>query len=368
MKVCHMTSAHESNDARIFRLECCSLAERGYEVYIVAQGEDRIDNGVNIVGVGKKPKSRLKRMLFFTRKVYRKAVKLNCDIYHLHDPELLTFAKKLKKQGKIVIFDSHENTLEQMDDKMWIPKVCRRLVSKIYREYATKVFYELDGLISVTPHIVDMLRRINPNTWQITNYPRLTEFSPVEKECGLRICFTGGIESQWNHDIAIKAIGKVPGARYELCGWPDEEYLKTLQGYSSWASVNYHGAVSYTEAVEIQKKSDIGLALLQPSNNTGGMLGTIGNTKLFEYMMAGLPVICTNFTLWQEILNKWDCGICVDPNDEDAVASAIVYLKDNPTVAIAMGMNGRKAVEEEFNWLTQEEQLIEMYEKIGGRV
>lgn len=37
MKICHLTSAHNNNDTRIFYKECVSLAKK-YDVYIVARG------------------------------------------------------------------------------------------------------------------------------------------------------------------------------------------------------------------------------------------------------------------------------------------------------------------------------------------
>lgn len=39
IKVCHMTSAHGMEDDRIFYKECVSLANAGYEVYLVELGE-----------------------------------------------------------------------------------------------------------------------------------------------------------------------------------------------------------------------------------------------------------------------------------------------------------------------------------------
>ena len=40
-KVCHLTSAHPSNDPRIFHKQCASLAREGYDTYLVARGESR---------------------------------------------------------------------------------------------------------------------------------------------------------------------------------------------------------------------------------------------------------------------------------------------------------------------------------------
>ena len=103
MKVCHLTSAHDSYDTRIFQKECISLAERGgLEVFLVAPGKSRREKGVTVIGVGDKPENRLKRMTTFTHEVYKAAVSVNAELYHFHDPELLPIGMKLKKDGKIV--------------------------------------------------------------------------------------------------------------------------------------------------------------------------------------------------------------------------------------------------------------------------
>ena len=76
----------------------------------------------------------------FAKMVYLKAKALDCDVYHFHDPELLPYGIKLKKAGKKVIFDSHEDVSAQIKDKPWIPKIIRGLVSSIYKAYETHCF------------------------------------------------------------------------------------------------------------------------------------------------------------------------------------------------------------------------------------
>ena len=129
IKVCHLTSVHKQFDIRIFYKELISLTKADFDVYQISQGESGEKEGVNLIGLGDSPNSRLKRILFFTRKVFKAAKQLDADIYQIHDPELLPTALKLSKQDKIVIFDSHENVSGQIEEKTYIPKFLRKIIA-----------------------------------------------------------------------------------------------------------------------------------------------------------------------------------------------------------------------------------------------
>ena len=60
--------------------------------------------------------------------MYLKSKKLDADLYHVHDPELLPFAFLLKVKGKIVVFDSHEYYRAQIKEKSLAqqnPQLCK---------------------------------------------------------------------------------------------------------------------------------------------------------------------------------------------------------------------------------------------------
>src|SRR5688500_19001521 len=83
VKVVHITSAHADGDVRIFHKECVSLSAAGFETFLlIPNAESRIENGVKIVSFDFKVKSRLKRMIFLVREIYRRALELDADIYH----------------------------------------------------------------------------------------------------------------------------------------------------------------------------------------------------------------------------------------------------------------------------------------------
>ena len=85
---------------------------------------------------------------------------------------------------------------------------------------------------------------------------------------------------------------------------------------------------------------------------------------MFEYMIAELPIIASNFLLWREIVEKNNCGICVNPLDPKEIAEAIEYLIEHPDEARKMGENGRKAVLEKYNWENESKKLLEIYEEL----
>lgn len=63
-------------------------------------------------------------------------------------------------------------------------------------------------------------------------------------------------------------------------------------------------------------------------------------------------------------MGKYEFGIMVNPEHVEEIADALIYLKDHPSEAERMGKNGRRAVEEVFNWEAEEKKLFALYDEI----
>jgi len=363
-----MTSVHNSYDTRIFYKECVSLANAGYEVYLVASGDSRQEMGVNIVGVGQTPSSRIKRMTYTANAVYKKALELDCEIYHIHDPELLPYGIKLKRKGKKVIFDSHENYYEQINEKRYLSPIIRKLLSSFYISFETYCTKRFDAVIfPCTMQGKNIFDGRAKRVVFIDNHPLLDELKTAERSRKTRtnsefiVVYCGSLTEERGITILVKAA-YMANARLYLAGRIDKEYLDTLTAMEEFSCVKYLGVLSRKKMMSLYNRSNVGAATLQ---GVGQYLKTDNlPTKVLEYMGMELPVIVSEYPFSKAVIDKYKCGICVRPDNVKQIARAIETLRDNPYLAEQMGKNGRKAVEEEFNWGSQEKKLLELYFRI----
>jgi len=364
MKVCHLTSVHHRNDTRIFHKELPALAEAGYEVCIVvADGKgDEQRAGYFIHDVGS-PSNRLQRISLTTKKVFGKAMEIDADIYHFHDPELLLIGKKIKKRGKKVIYDAHEDVPRQILAKHWINKNIRKIISLTTERFENTICKKLDLIITATPFIRERFQLINPNVIDINNFPVL-DFDKVLPDWNIRenkVCYIGSLTKVRGITELVKSLSYLDGVSLELGGnFSPEEYRNEVIGTKGWDKVKEYGFVDRETANMIMARSFAGLVVLHPIINYIDSLPV----KMFEYMGAGIPVIASDFPLWKNIIEGNDCGICVDPMKPDEIANAITFFQKNPEQAKQMGLKGLKIVKEKYNWEIEKKKLVSIYSKL----
>jgi len=374
LKVCHVISAFGRFDTRIFYKQAMALKVAGYDVHIVTHDgfSDEEKNGIHIWHSGfKSDDGKIKRIVQGKKYAFKKALEINADIYQIHDPELISVGLKLRKRGKKIIYDSHENFSEQILQKEWIPKIFRKTLSCLANQYLKRTLKKYDAVLGVSPdQEKKLLEEYKIKEVKIiTNYP-LVENTPIPRidfeTYALRaknISYMGAINRDWKNEYVIQATGEL-NFTLLLAGDGDRNYLESLKTQKYWKNVIFYGKIPFDKVNEIYNQSIAGVVLIDYLANCNYKLGTMGNNKLFENMKAGLPIICTDFILWREFIDRYKCGIYVNPNDYEQIKNAIKYIIDHPREAYDMGQNGITAVENEFNWNVQRETYLEVYKKI----
>ncbi len=364
-KITHLTSAHPRYDTRIFVKECSSLAKvENYDVsLIVADGlGDEEKNSVKIYDVGKID-GRINRIFKTTKKVFKKAIELDSDIYHMHDSELIPVGLKLKKLGKKVIFDSHEDVPKELMGKPYLNKILLKVISTIFSLYEKRSCNKFDAIVTATPTLREKFLRINSNVIDVNNFPIIKELSSTVlwEERRDEVCYVGVISESRGIREMVKSFEYYPTAKLNLGGKFNKKSLENeVLNYKSWKNINFLGYLSRQEVVSILSYSKAGLVTLHDMDNYKDALPV----KMFEYMAASLPVISSNNRLWKSIIDRHHCGICVDPMDPKEIAEAIKYIIEHPKEAEKMGQNGKKAVSEIYNWDNEEKKLLGLYKDV----
>jgi glycosyltransferase involved in cell wall biosynthesis len=364
IKIAHLTSAHPRYDTRIFIKMCSSLAAQ-YDVFlVVADGlGDEIKNKVNITDVGERTGGRLSRMTKTVNKVFKKAIELDADVYHFHDPELMPTGLKLKKMGKKVIFDIHENTDLQILEKKWIPVVFRKVISIIFRTYEDYACKKFDLLI-VPQEAMFKKFNILKKTIVIGNFPnKINNINLNEKKINkYRLLYSGlvtesrGLLNMLNLINSLVKLDK----KYTLtiAGSISDELLKQVKYHEGWKYTKYLGFLSKEEIYEIYDNNSIGLILF----NNVGQYYMAYSLKLFEYMQNGMVVVMPDFGDWLGFNEENNVGFNFPTNDYSKISNEINKLTIRELMEFAV--NNIKLVNNKFSWESEENKLFKLYEEL----
>ena len=377
-RICVLTSVHRPFDGRIFHRECIALAQAGYSVTLVAPadfGKEQRD-GVRVLGVPR-PARRRQRPLTWWR-LLRQVLRLRPDVVHFHDPELLLLVPLLRLRfGRRVklVYDVHEYFVDSLANKHWIPPRLRPAVAAVARRLERRLVRGVDGLLLA----VDGQRALHPHfrgpVAVVRNLPvaRLFEDAVPEPALdvpGLRLIYVGLILPQRGIDTLLEALGLlrrqgIDDVHLFLVG-PEtsRDYLDELDAIAPQEQVHRLGYVPHDRLKHYLANAHVGLV---PGRHTAQYTRPNIATKLFEYMLCGLPILTVDNPHWQQYVEEGQCGLVVPAGDAAAYARAILYLRAHPAEARAMGERGRAMVLNRYTWEQEQSRLLEFYQAILER-
>jgi colanic acid biosynthesis glycosyl transferase WcaI len=117
--------------------------------------------------------------------------------------------------------------------------------------------------------------------------------------------------------------------------------------------------LSREEVAELLNKADV---LIQPLGDYGKPHMGV-STKLYEYQAVGKPIICCSAGQPAKYVEETNSGIVVKPGDYEALAKAVLYLKNNSDVARKLGDSGRRYVEDNLSIEKIGEKMMTVFNK-----
>lgn len=367
--IVHFSTVHPRDDSRIRSKQVATLASAFGSENVALYVQDGLgsetdaDLGYQVIDTGPR-QSRLLRMVSGAWRMIRAVARARPEIAHFHDPELLPWAILLRLKGIKVVYDVHEDMPQQVKHNPGLPRLAQRTLPPFVNLAEWLGAKAINGLVGPTTTITE---RFPPDkTILVRNFPLLAELHAPQPtpmcERPAQFAYVGYISEVRNIFGMMRAISllKDRGGQLRLVGsFAIEETERRAKAMPEWSSVQFDGWASRSQVAQAMGDARAGLVVLRPVEHEMLTLPI----KLFEYMAAGIPVIASDFPVWRAIVEGAECGLLVDPLDEEAIANAMRWILDHPQEAEAMGRRGRAAVEQQFNWDHEASTLIAFYRK-----
>jgi glycosyltransferase involved in cell wall biosynthesis len=262
-----------------------------------------------------------------------------------------------------------------------------RLVIRL-AELLERFLYRRATLITgQTQGIVDGIRARCPEgvpVWLIPNGADVEAFlttsqgdpsSGIRKEFGLEGKFVVGYAGL--HGLAQGLETLIQSARiladhkdvvFAFFGdGPEKERLIRLSDELHLTNVRFYPPQPSARMPEVYSLLDVAVVALKAHPLFEGALPS----KMFEAMAAGVPIVVAIKGEAEALTEQAEAGICVEPENPQAMAQAILRLYANPILRRRMGANGQRYVKQycdRTEIARKFEQLLSQFDDVRGRV
>lgn len=372
-KICHISTVHPAIDARILDRECSSLIKFGYEVHLFAHGRiEKNFSKLHFHPIRDFP-NRLSRFLA-SSSIVNSLLKLHPQIIHFHDSELIPTMLKINKKHRNIkiIFDCHEDTISHISQKEHIPEIMKPIMKKITKHYFKCAARNFDAIITADEGTSKLFSNWCAEPVTIYNYPPSALYSngkyiPFEDR-PYDLIYPGSLpryhlETIFNIAHKLKNIGMM--TKWLILANIDftdsGNWIKhQLDKFDLQRQFDFRSMVPLTELSNYLYSAKIGII---PLPDTPKFRKNIPS-KLFDFILAGLPVVMSKLPPTQELVNNLTGVIQVPPSDIAKYSEVIFKLLKKPENLSKYSIQLKKTGFEQFIFENEEVKLVELYKKI----
>ena len=374
------------NDARVLR-EASALADLDYTVTIIAKKElsemhlpssEKIRKGVVVnrplklefpEKITHKIKSSVitkhipNMLLMF--KMIMLGRKYNTDVYHAHDLNTLIqgiVSAKLRIKRKKLIYDSHEvqtsRTHYSFEKIYRIEKLLLKFVDKVIVENDTRADYHKD-LYSKRPTPIHNYSELY-NIEEVKAFP-LREVYSIPEDTKI-VLYQGGMQEGRGLFKLLDAFKNIENGKLIMLG--DGKERQNLLDYHRELKLEnkviFIDRVPYQELRSYTKSADIGIQFLE---NTNFNHYSASSNKLFEYLMAHVPVIGSDLPEIKRVIEEEQVGLIVQEANTVQLNEAIQILINDDELRTTLKGNTENA-KRKYNWENEKRILNNIYSEI----
>ncbi len=302
------------------------------------------------------------------------------DVLHCHDQLMLHLGASVKKSlpNCILIYDSHELfhswplNVSNYSSKILFLKswIVRKYQIARERNNAKNINY----LITVNKSIAAILEKYfklkNP-ALTIRNIPVKVDFTTdptfLRKKFDIPdstkiLVFIGSAiyPKTLNLEQVIDEVGDQPGLAFVIIAG-EQGGKKEIVNYvksKDYRNIYFHSKVPFPEIGNYLASCDVGLV---PTYNKSDLSYWLAlDNKLFEYILAGLPVLATVQPEIAAVVEKYSAGVCIIPDYKNAYLDGLKKILEN----IGFYKENSKNAGVSLNWQHESKELLQFYSKL----
>jgi len=300
---------------------------------------------------------KLKFNMLFVRKAK------DSDIIHCNDLYTLpmgVMVKKLYNKNVKIVYDAHEYETE-VNGLSGNKKRFRKIMERILIHYADKVICVSDAIANEYVRLYGIEKPalvLNTPPYQIVEKKNFFREKLGIDENQTIFLYQGGLSKGRGIEILLETFKKTdPSNIIVFMGYGPLEAL-VIEAATQYDNIYFYEAVSPSVLLGYTSSADFGILFYE--NNCLNHYYCSPN-KMFEYLMAGIPVIASNLYEMKRLVENNKIGIVAKDNTPEGLKEAIekAVLLDKDTLQ----KNIRK-VQEVYNWEEQEKVLLDLYKDL----
>ncbi len=367
-KVCLIVFNPFVNDSRVLK-EAISLS-RVYDVDVVAHLDNNLKQheifkGINIFRFGfldrKVTTSKLKKIFVYIQFLKRTIFHVrNYDIIHCNDLITLPIGyliKKIYNKNVKIVYDAHEYETETNGLSGAEKKIMKLMEGFLIRQ--------VDSVITVSNAIArEYVKQYKiPKVSLVLNTPF---YKKVEKKNIFRNHF--GIQKTSKIFLYQGGLSLGRGIHriLEAFKTAESDCVIVFMGYgvlkdeieecaSKFDNIYFYNAVDYDRLLNYTSSADYGISIIE--DTCLSYRYSLPN-KLFEYIMADLPVIVSNLPEMKSLVMENDIGVVAEDDSVLSLKNAIDKIVKMEYNNFKSGLHASKL---KYNWENQEKKLLNLY-------
>jgi glycosyltransferase involved in cell wall biosynthesis len=373
-KVISIVLNNFKNDSRVLK-ENISLQKAGYEVQVVALHEEPLKEYEEIQNISvhrvklktrKWSKKKIVQLIKYFEFIYKVVREYkNSDVIHCNDLNTLPIGVIIKKffnKSVKIVYDAHEY---EINDKPYENKISikiKYLLEKYLIKYADKIITVSN---SIAEEYVKLYGIEKPAI--VLNTPLYKEIERKDlfrkklriEEDKTIFLYQGSLSEGRGIEILLEAFKTIENNKAVIVfmGYgPLEELIKEYS--KKYENIYFHPAVAHDVLLDYTSSADFGVSIIE--DLCLSYRYCLPN-KLFEYLMAEVPVIVSNLYEMKKLVEINNIGLVLEKNTADEFKKIIKKVLKLNKVEIKKSIKKIKSI---YNWEKQEKILINVYKDL----